>query len=166
MSAAKKGAVAVRSEAVEVSEREVKARAILTNAILEMARPEQSALEMALAVMDADSDDKVFGSTVIHLGDIIGQPFTINHAWLTDSDYTEGLPAFAIIEAEMDDGQSVVITCGGVNIVAALINFHARKRFPIRVDTMEDGPTKNGFYVKKFIRPTTEKPTQAQLQSF
>lgn len=157
--------VAVRSEAVEVSAREQRAREILQNAVREMARPEQSAMEMALSVMDAESDDQVFGSTVLHLKDIIGQPFTIKAAWLTDSEYVDGLPAYTVIEAEMDDGSSAIITTGATNVVAGVINFHARKRFPIRVNTVED-ETKSGFMVIKLVRPTTEKPTPAQLQDF
>lgn len=158
--------VAVVDRTVMTSEaREARAREILDNAIRAMARPEQSPLEMALAVMDARSDDDVFGSTVLHLKDMIGEPFTINRAWLTDSEYEDGLPAFTIMEATLDDGTAAVITTGATNVVAAVINFHVRDRFPIRVDTKTD-KTKAGFEVVKLIRPTTDAPTAEQLKSF
>lgn len=148
-----------------VEAREARAREILNTAITQMARPEQSALEMALAVMDAKSDDDVFGSTVLHLKDMIGTPFTIDRAWLTDSEYVDGLPAYTIMEATLDDGSTAIITTGATNVVAAVINFHVRDRFPIRVDTKTD-TTKSGYEVVKLIRPTTDAPTLAQQQSF
>lgn len=164
MAQAKKGtAVAVRSS--EISERQQEAQARLQQAITEMARPEQTPEEMILAILDAKSVDDLFGRTAVSLKDIPGKPFTIERAWLNESDYTEGLPAFAVMEVEYNDGTKGVVTTGATACVAAVITAHANGWFPLYAQAQEE-ETSSGFTVRKFVKPSEPKPTQEQLKPF
>lgn len=157
--------MAKKAEVATVSPRSELAKRRVAQAATEMVRPEQSAEEMALAILESTDIDDILGSTVVHLADMLDTPFTILAAYLNQSDFTDGLGAFTVMEVEFQDGKRGVVTTGATNIVAQVIAMHGGGHFPQWV-LAESDTTKAGFTVYRLRRAPGERPTQAQLENF
>lgn len=109
--------------------------------------------KMLMDIMAAETLDDALGSDVVHLADIIGVPFTVNSVDLQKSTMdTSLIPNYAVIHATLEDGSSVIITTGAVQIVGLLIKCHAEQWFPQKfVATATD--TASGNTVYKLARP-------------
>lgn len=163
---AKSTAVATRPTEIEQRKQDTIDR--IKRAASEMARPETTPEEMAAAILDAASIDDILGNgTVVHLADMIGESFTILGASLSESTVAnnQGLPVFAIIEAELNDGTQAIVTTGATNCVAQLIAMHSGGYFPQWVKCRAD-ETKAGNTVYRFVKGDGERPTRAQLENF
>lgn len=137
----------------------------MATAISEMARPEQSPEEMALAIINATTLEGILGSTVLHMEDYVGTPFLVVGANLNPSEFTDGLGAYAVLDTILSDGSRAVITSGATNVVAQLVAMHAGDFFPAWVEFKSD-TTKKGFTVYKLIKGSGEAPTAQQLKAW
>lgn len=133
----------------------------MTQAISEMTRPETTAEEMALAILDADTIEGILGSTVLKMEDVT-TPFVVVGAGLNPSDYTEGLAAYAVLDCVLPDGERAVIISGATNVVAQLVAMHSGRFFPQWVE-FKSATTGKGFTAWKLIKGKGEAPTQEQL---
>lgn len=144
-------AVAKNPTAVEKAKR---VRELAQRAMTEMkSSGEFDAEQMILDIMEADDLDALLdSSTVYHLRDIVGTPFTINRVELQESDYAESaLPAYAVIYAVLDDEREVIVTTGATTVVAQLVKMHMAGWFPARVSSTSD-ETSNGYTVIKLCK--------------
>jgi hypothetical protein len=161
MPAGKEVAVAPTAQEANIA----KAKEMVAAAVVEMTRPDQTAEEIALQILQATSIDQILGSTVVHLQDMVGVPFLVTEALLTKSDYEDGLGAYTVMSAIMGDGSKAVITSGAQNVVAQVIAMHSGKHFPQWCMATKT-ESKAGFTVYRLQRAPGEAPTQAQLESF
>lgn len=112
--------------------------------------PEEAAraiVNRILAAPDIESVFKMAGT--LGADDVLNVPFWLRGAEFRKSDYEDGSPMYAVIEATIaETGESAVITCGGQNVIAQLIaavRHGGEVPFPIRL-TRTVKPTSNGYY--------------------
>jgi len=130
-------------------------------AAADMVRPETSAEEMALAILNATSIDDILGSTIRKMNEVEGS-FLVVGANLNESDFQEGLGAYAVLDTLHPDGTRVLVTSGATNVVAQLVAMHAGSHFPQWVKFKSD-TTKAGFTVWKLVKGDGAPPTEEQL---
>ncbi len=112
-----------------------------------IAKSDVTAEEIALQIISADTLDGILGSTAIGLDDMIGVPFTIERVELRESEFADGLPAYAVMHATLDDGESVIITSGATSVVAQCVSMVQGGFLPVRVSSRKPSkPTANGYY--------------------
>lgn len=159
----------VKSTAVAtISKQEMEVKQRMAQAVQEMARPEQSAEEMALAILNATTLEGILGSQVLHMEDMEAVTgFLCVGANLNPSDFTDGLGAYAVLDTIQPDGTRAVVTSGSTNVVAQLVNIHAKKFFPVWVRFKKsDKPTKAGYWVWKLVKGEGEQPSAQQLAAW
>lgn len=121
--------------------------ATMEEAAASMVQEGATAESIALDILNADSIDDILGKTVIGLQDIIGTPFTIHSGRLNKSDFTDGLPAYVVMDVEFDDGTKGVVTSGAMSVVAQVIAMHKGGYLPYRVSSRKPNkPTADGYY--------------------
>lgn len=160
--------MAKSSAVATTSPQEVQVKERMQRAIQEMARPEQSAEEMALAILTATTLEGILGGSVLHMEDMEDVTgFLCVGANLNPSDFTDGLGAYAVLDVILQDGTRAVVTSGSTNVVAQLVNIHASKFFPVWVRFKKSNkPTAKGFWVWKLINGEGEQPTSQQLAAW
>jgi len=136
----------------------------MMRAVSEMTRPETTAEEMALAILDATTLEGILGSTVLKMEDVT-TPFTVLGASLNPSDYVDGLAAYAVLDAVLQDGGRVVIISGATNVVAQLVAMHSGDFFPAWVE-FKSATTGSGYTAWKLIKGRGEAPTAQQLAAW
>lgn len=85
--------------------------------------------------------------------DFVGRPFRVNGFTLTPTDFAEGWPFYANINATIDrDGTTAVINCGGPKVIAALMAAHRNDAIPFYA-MIKANTTKKGFTVLSLVMP-------------
>lgn len=85
--------------------------------------------------------------------DFVGRPFRVNGFTLTPTDFAEGWPFYANINATIDrDGTTAVINCGGPKVIAALMAAHRNDAIPFYA-MIKANQTKKGFTVLSLVMP-------------
>jgi hypothetical protein len=116
---------------------------------------DDTAWEIAKQIMLAETPDDVLdrNQTVTHARDILDKPFMLLGVEFRKSDVNEAQPIFALLTARIfgnvykgpDDSE--LISCGGVNVMAAALRLQELDALPIAVRiTQAAKPTKAGFY--------------------
>ena len=110
-------------------------RLTFEEAARDMIAQDMTEQEMVTDILNKDSlEDILGGSTAVGLQSMLGVPFTIHRVDLRESDYADGLPAFAVIHAFLDEtNEARVITTGSSVVVAQCISMHRGGHLPQRV---------------------------------
>lgn len=91
---------------------------------------------IAADIMEADSVDKVLdGGATYDPADMLDEPITIRGFVLRKADleqFPDSLPFFAVIDAVRElDGEVIIITTGGYNVMTALERIRQLNGFPL-----------------------------------
>lgn len=141
----------------------VSSRQRVERAIAEMARDTSQVSDRIMAnILDAESADDVFAQTsgesaaLVPSEHVLGIPLHVVSVQLNPSQYADGPPAYAVIDAvNMRTQEPVTVGCGAGNIVAGLIKLHQLGMLPVDVVLFESGKrTANGFTVTLMRRAT------------
>lgn len=110
--------------------------------------PEAISREIMLQILTADSDEEMLAvGKATAWQDLMGIPVEITSFHWRPSGYDKGAKVFFVVTAHrMDTGEAVVLTTGGTNVLAMLINLARRNRFPSVWKLVEaEKETANGF---------------------
>lgn len=123
--------------------------AIRGNLVVSVEDPREVARRMMEAIFDTENPDDILGRAVaIHAQDIIGRPFTLTGVRYMKSRFDQGLPVFAVMDAQfLDDGSTGSVTCSARNVcaqAAALWKLDALPR-DVRIVRAEN-PTADGYF--------------------
>lgn len=79
---------------------------------------------------------------------LVGKVVQINGVKVRDSDYTEGLGVFLVVEAvNLTTGEAMVFTTGAGSVVSQLVIAHAQGWMPLVAEIVQSSkPTKDGYY--------------------
>lgn len=82
--------------------------------------PRQVQIDIISRILESEDADAVFqGQTAISGRDVLGRAFTLKGVRWLKSKFDEGLPVFAVLDADMlDDGESLAITTSAGNVMA------------------------------------------------
>lgn len=85
--------------------------------------------------------------------EFLNKPMRINGFTLTPTDFSEGWPFYANINATIDrDGTTAVINCGGPKVIAALMRLEQLDALPAYAMIKGD-KTRRGFTVLSLVMP-------------
>lgn len=125
--------------------------------------PEQAAQAITMRILEAETDEEAFSPTGTTNGkELLGIPLEI-HPPLRAFPSTlegEGPKFFVVFDAtRLDNGETVSISTGSRNTLAALINGVKRNRFPERTMKflLADRPTKAGHYPLWLVKADFER---------
>lgn len=109
--------------------------------------------EVARILAGEDATAVLSESKPINGKDNPNKPFRINGFTLTPTDFSEGWPFYANINATIDrDGTTAVINCGGPKVVATLKRLEELDAIPC-VAMIKASQTKRGFTVLDLVLP-------------
>ena len=115
--------------------------------------PEAATEAMIAQIMDAMTVEDVLGTGVTGLQSILNKPIYIDRVELRESDFTEGLGAYAVMHCRNDDLEKMIVTTGSFSVIAALVKFQALNAYPVRCMAVQSAkPTKSGYYPLSLAR--------------
>lgn len=117
--------------------------------------PEQQQLAIVARILRAQTLDEILGSfEATPIDQVLDQPMEIHAVRWERSEYEEGNPYYALIDAVLiDDGNRVTLTTGSTNILTQLVAMAARGYLPAKVIARQSAkPTKRGYYPKHLER--------------
>lgn len=143
------------------------------DSIASMRRDTSDVSEKIMAgILTADTADDVFAqtdggaATLEHAEDWFGVPLRVTAVSLNESRYTEGSPAYAVLDVtNLRDGKSFTMGCGAGNVVAGLIRLHSLGALPVDIVIFESvKQTANGYNVIQMRRATdADKDTSGKF---
>jgi hypothetical protein len=169
---ANKTAPAVQSDTDTLPVRAASDR--VRSAIAEMQRDSSDVAEQIMAnILNADSVDDVFDQTGGEAGTLVamesryGVPLRIVGVTLNESTFTEGPPAYCVLDCvNLGTGNAEVIGCGASNVLAGMIKLHQLNAFPIDVVVYESAKrTGNGYNVVLMRKATDDDIRDAQRKA-
>jgi hypothetical protein len=85
-----------------------------------------------LQILSAETDEDMLSvGAATSWGDLLGIPIELHKFRWLPSRYDQGAKVFFIVTGvRLDNGENVVLTTSGQNVLAQLINLERRKRFP------------------------------------
>lgn len=87
--------------------------------------------EIIEQILAASSDDEMQLGDATPWQDLLDVPVEVFGFRFRPSDYSEGSPVFVVVNGiRLDTGDVVVLTTGGLNVIAQLINLAERDRLP------------------------------------
>jgi hypothetical protein len=110
--------------------------------------PEQIAMAIVERILNAkDVAEVLTPNQVVHARDIIGVPLNVTGIRWLESDFETGPGMYAIMDCVRTDTEaSLVVSCGGQNVLAQLWKLNDLGAFPCRVVIQQASrPTKAGF---------------------
>lgn len=149
----------------------VKAADRVSQAVAEMRRESSDVSDQIMAnILNADSVDDVFDMAGGEAGTLIasearyGTPLRVQSVTLNESRFSEGPPAYCVLEAEnLGTGATEMIGCGASNVVAAMIKLHQLNAFPVDVVIFESvKQTANGYNVVLMRKATDDDIVKAK----
>jgi hypothetical protein len=111
--------------------------------------------EIAKQIMLAETVDDVLNrsQTVTHARDVLDRPFMLLGIEFRTSDINPNQPVFALLTARFageryrDDEETELISCGGLNVMAAALRLEELEALPRMVQIHQaDKATKAGFW--------------------
>jgi hypothetical protein len=123
--------------------------AIRGNLVVKVDDPAEVSRRMMEAIFDSEDVDSILGRSIaIHAQDIIGRPFTLTGIRYMKSRFDQGLPVFAVMDAEfLDDGSTGSITCSARNVCAQAAMLWKLEALPKAVKIMRtENPTADGYF--------------------
>lgn len=90
-------------------------------------------------IMEAETPEEVFAQAgTTPWQDHIGRPFIVHAIRWLNSSYEEGAPVYALVEAaDPETGEAVLLSCGGVNVMAQLLKLRGLDALPLAVKLMQ-----------------------------
>lgn len=122
--------------------------------------PEAVTREILTQILSAETDEEMLiAGSATPWQDLLGIPVEISKFHWRSSGYDKGAKVFFVVMAtRLDTGESVVLTTGGQNVLAQLINLARRDRFPWVGKLVEaEKETANGFKPLWLIPAAKEK---------
>lgn len=111
--------------------------------------PEEAALAIVERILKAETvEDVLTMAGALGADDVLNRPFLLHGCKWIKSAYEQGAPVFAVIDATFEDtGERTVITCGGRNVLAQIVQLDKLEALPRKVKLVRtERPTSNGFY--------------------
>lgn len=124
------------------------AQALLGEVEVRLADPDTIATAIMARILEADDVSAVFeqaGTTPA--ADLKDVPLELRDYVLMRSEYEQGAPVYALIDAmRLDTGDVIKVTCGSRNVLAQLVTMGRLGALPRRAAITEAGkPTAQGF---------------------
>lgn len=119
-----------------------------------MTDPEEAQRQIIAQLLSAQTDDELenFGNA-ISWQDLKGVPVEIHGFRWLPSQYEEGPAVFMVVSAtKLDDGERVVLTTGGANIMAQLANMAKRGTLVGAIRELTEGTKTRQGYVPLWLR--------------
>lgn len=116
---------------------------------LKIASPEDISKAIAARILGATSlDDVLSPAQTTKAADVFGVPLNVTAAEFLHSGVEGGPGIYALISAtDAETGETMRITCGGVNVMSQLIWMMQHDELPALVKIVKaETPTANGFY--------------------
>jgi hypothetical protein len=111
------------------------------------------AAEVARIMQGADAVEVLSESKTVNGKDVAGKPFIATGFTLMQSDFTEGWPFYANISATINaDGETRIINCGGIKVIASLRRLEELEAFPTAM-VVKATTTKGGNTVLDLVMP-------------
>lgn len=109
--------------------------------------------EVARILRGEDAETVLSESKPLSGKDNTGKPFRIDGFTLTPTDFSEGWPFYANINATIDrDGTTAVINCGGPKVIATLMRLEQLDAIPCFA-MLKGTQTRKGFTVLDLVLP-------------
>lgn len=109
--------------------------------------------EVARILQGEDAEKVLSESKPVSGKDNVGKPFRIDGFTLTPTDFKEGWPFYANINATIDrDGSTAVINCGGPKVIATLMRLEQLEAIPCFA-MLKGNQTRKGFTVLDLVLP-------------
>lgn len=116
--------------------------------------PEDVQQAIVQRVLQTESLDDVFAeSSTISAEDVVGKPHLIKQVDFSKSRFEQGAPAFAIVTADFDNGETIY-TIGATTALAQLIRL-VDNGLPAPFKTVlkqKDQPTQQGYYPMFYVK--------------
>lgn len=126
--------------------------------------PEQINREIVAQLLAAETDEDLAIQKATPWQELAGVPIEIHSFTFRPSSYEEGAPVFVVVHGmNMANGERVVLTTGGYNILAQLSNLARRERFPsIWKLEISENATSRGFHPLWLVKATKEEEDLAR----
>lgn len=111
--------------------------------------PEAIQREIMEQIWNASSDEELLlVGQATPWQDLLGVPVEVTHFTWRKSQYDQGAKVFFVVQAtRLDDGEKLVLTTSGKNVIMALANIARRDAFPFRGMLQKaEKPTANGYH--------------------
>ena len=109
--------------------------------------------DILIDILNAPTVDDILGSEVVGLEALTGKPFTITKGTLRESDFTDGLAAYIVLNVTFDDGETAVVTSGSTSVVTQVVRMHQLGALPVRCMARKaTKPTANGYYPMSLVK--------------
>lgn len=131
--------------------------------------PQQISREILMQLLGAETDEELeqFGNAQ-GWGELEGVPVRIKGFTWRPSAYEEGAAVFVVVQGErLDTGEPVVLTCGGLNVMAQLANMARRGTLvgAIREIRRVDKATRQGYFPLYLQTPDAVKQARAERET-
>jgi hypothetical protein len=109
------------------------------------AEPEDATRAIIRSILEAE--DPLAGLEVTPARELLGVPIMLTDVEWRNSDFSESGPGiFAIMRGQLEDGSSVIVSCGGANVLAQLYRLVKDGRIPEAIVIEESKkPTAKGY---------------------
>lgn len=117
--------------------------------------PEEIALRIVEDIFQAETvEDVLSGGALMAWENYLDTPFRIQDVHFNKSDYEVGTPVYAIVSANDQEGEQVMLSSGSLNVVSQLRRIQQLNGFPVWVMCVGN-ETRQGYVVYRLI---TAKP--------
>jgi hypothetical protein len=117
--------------------------------------PEQQQLAIVERILRSQTLDEILASfEATSIDSVLGEPFEARRVRWERSEYEDGNPFYALIDAVMlGTGEQVTLTTGATNVLTQLFAMARKGYLPAKVVCVQSSkPTKSGFYPKHLER--------------
>jgi hypothetical protein len=120
--------------------------------------------EIVAQILSAQSDDELQIGKATPWQELLGVPVEIHSFRWRESSYDEGSPLFVVVDGfRMDNGEKVVLTTGGLNVLAQLSNMARREALPaIWKLEVSEKQTARGFQPLWLVKATAAEEALAR----
>lgn len=111
--------------------------------------PEEIERQIIGQILSAETVDEVLASgTTTPARDILERPIVMGDVKFLNSEYEQGAPFFAVIDAvDVQTGERLPVSCGGKKVLAQLLKCKSHGWFPQKVVFRQSArPTKAGYF--------------------
>lgn len=119
--------------------------------------PDLIARQIVLRILQADTPEKVLEpAATTSAQDILGVPIEVASVRWAKSSLEGGPPLFAIFEGQrLDEGEPVVVTCSGRNVMAQAVALTAQDAWPLTIKFVQAERQTSRGYRPLWLAPAT-----------
>lgn len=117
--------------------------------------PEEQQLRIVQRILESQTVDEILASfEATPIDDVLERPFELHRVRWERSEYEQGQPYYALLDATMiDTGESVTLTTGSTTVVAQLYALARKGALPQKMRCVQSSkPTSRGYYPKNLVR--------------